>query len=51
MSKAEMRKVYLDLMQKYAPDKVNHLSEEFQKMAHEKCVKFNWAWEVIKINH
>ena len=48
MSKAEIRKVYLDLMQKYAPDKVSHLSTEFQKMAHEKCVKFNWAWEKLK---
>jgi len=48
MSKAEIRKAYFDLMQKYAPDKVAHLSEEFQKMAHEKSVKFNWAWETLK---
>lgn len=48
MSKAEIRKAYLKLMGQYAPDHVSHLSEEFQKMAHEKCVAFNLAWERIK---
>lgn len=48
MSKAEIRKVYLKLMSQYAPDHVSHLSEEFQKMAHEKCIAFNLAWEKIQ---
>jgi len=48
MKKSEIRQVYLDLMLQYAPDRVAHLSKEFQKMAHEKCVVFNLAWEKIK---
>jgi DnaJ-domain-containing protein 1 len=48
MSLTEIRKAYLRLMNQYAPDHVSHLSEEFQKMAHEKCVAFNLAWEKIR---
>lgn len=48
MSAADIRKAYLKKMTEYAPDYVSHLSEEFQKMAHEKCVEFNLAWEKIK---
>ena len=48
MPKAEIRKAYLKCVSEYAPDKVAHLSAEFQKMAHEKCVAFNLAWEKIK---
>jgi len=48
MSKDEIRKAYLNLMNQYAPDRVSHLSKEFQKMAHEKCVAFNLAWEKIQ---
>jgi DnaJ-domain-containing protein 1 len=51
MSLNDIRKVYLKLMNEYAPDHVSHLSEEFQKMAHEKCVMFNLAWEQIRKNH
>ena len=32
----EIKKAYFELSQKYHPDKVNHLGEEFLKMAHEK---------------
>ncbi|MDL2268609.1 DnaJ domain-containing protein [Desulfosarcina sp. OttesenSCG-928-G17] len=48
MSKKEIQKAYRKLMQEYAPDHVAHLSKEFQKMAHEKCVAFNLAWEKIQ---
>lgn len=48
MSKAEIRKAYLNLMNQYAPDHVSHLSKEFQDMAHEKCITFNLAWEKIQ---
>ena len=48
MGKVEIRKAYLKLMNQYAPDRVSHLSEEFQKMAHEKCIAFNLAWEQIQ---
>lgn len=48
MNKADIRKVYLKLMQQYAPDHVAHLGKEFQQMAHEKCVAFNLAWEKIQ---
>ena len=48
MSKAEIRKAYLNLMNQYAPDHVSHLSKEFQDMAHEKCIAFNLAWEKIQ---
>jgi DnaJ like chaperone protein len=33
---------------KYHPDKVNHLGEEFRKIADEKFKKVNEAYEKIK---
>ena len=48
MSKGEIKKAYYALLKQYAPDKVSHLAEEFQKRAHEKCIQFNLAWEKIE---
>jgi hypothetical protein len=48
MSFADIKKAYHKLMMSYAPDRVSHLGEEFQRMAHEKCVEFNVAFEKIR---
>lgn len=48
MSKAEIHKAYLRLVSQYAPDRVAHHGKDLQKMAHEKCIAFNLAWEKIR---
>lgn len=39
---------YFEMIKKYHPDKVNHLGYEFQKMAEQKTVEINRAYEYLK---
>ena len=47
-SNEEIKKAYRELVFKYHPDKVQHLGEEFKKIAHEKFVEIKNAYEEIK---
>ena len=47
-SKEEIRSAYKRLVAKYHPDKVQHLGPEFQKLAHEKFVAVQQAYEKLK---
>ncbi len=44
----EVKKAYRKMANKYHPDKVSHLGEDFQKAANEKFQKVNEAYEMIK---
>ena len=44
----EVKKAYRRMANKYHPDKVSHLGEDFQKAANEKFQKVNEAYETIK---
>jgi DnaJ-domain-containing protein 1 len=47
-SREEIRRAYLKLAQKYHPDKVSHLADEFKAIAEEKMKEINGAYEVLK---
>ncbi|MFP4447893.1 MAG: TerB family tellurite resistance protein [Bacteroidales bacterium] len=47
-SDEEIKKAYRKMANKYHPDKVSHLGEDFQKVAHQKFRKVNEAYEKIK---
>ena len=47
-SDEEIKKSYRELVKKYHPDRVAHLGEDFVKMAKEKFVKLQEAYEVIR---
>jgi DnaJ-domain-containing protein 1 len=47
-SRVEIRRAYLDLVQKYHPDKVFHLAGEFQAIAEEKMKEVNAAYDLLK---
>lgn len=47
-SNEEVKKAYRKMANKYHPDKVSHLGEDFQKAAHQKFQKMNEAYEKIK---
>ncbi len=47
-SNEEIKKAYRKMANKYHPDKVSHLGEDFQKIAHQKFQKVNEAYEKIK---
>ncbi len=47
-SKEEIKKAYTRLAAQYHPDKVQHLGEEFRRLAHEKFVAIQKAYEAIK---
>ncbi|MFO8233951.1 MAG: TerB family tellurite resistance protein [Bacteroidales bacterium] len=44
----EIKKAYRKMANKYHPDKVSHLGEDFQKVANQKFRKVNEAYEKIK---
>jgi DnaJ like chaperone protein len=47
-SNEEIKKAYRKMANKYHPDKVSHLGEDFQKVANQKFQKVNEAYEKIK---
>lgn len=46
-SPARVKSAYREMLAKYHPDKVSHLGEEFQKMAHEKALDIQKAYEAL----
>ena len=49
-STEEIKKAYRKLSMKYHPDKVNHLGEEFKKVAEQKMKEINAAYDFFKKN-
>ncbi len=47
----EIKKAYRKLSMQYHPDKVQHLGEEFQKVAEEKMKEINAAYDFFKKQH
>ena len=45
---AEVKKAYRKMANKYHPDKVSHLGDEFQKLAEEKFKSVNDAYQAVK---
>jgi len=43
----EIEHAYKNMLTKYHPDKVAHLGEEFQHIAHEKVIKITKAYEML----
>lgn len=48
ITKKDIKKIYRSLIEKYHPDKVSHLGEEFQKFAHKKSKDINRAYSYFK---
>lgn len=48
LTKKDISKIYRSLIDKYHPDKVSHLGEEFQKFAHKKTKDINKAYAYFK---
>jgi hypothetical protein len=46
-SKEEIKKAYKSLAAQYHPDKVQHLGEDLQKLAHEKFVAIHKAYDQV----
>jgi DnaJ like chaperone protein len=46
-SPEEIKLAYREMLSKYHPDKVSHLGEDFQKIAHEKAVDIQRAYEAL----
>ena len=42
-----MKAAYREIISKYHPDKVAHLGEEYQQMAHEKVIDIQKAYEAL----
>jgi len=49
-SQEEIQAAYRELVQKYHPDKVSHLGEEFQEMAQQKFVEIQDAYDQLMRN-
>jgi uncharacterized membrane protein YkvA (DUF1232 family) len=49
-SKKEVEQAYKKLVAQYHPDKVDHLGQEFQELAHEKMLEIQEAYEVLRRN-
>jgi DnaJ like chaperone protein len=47
-SPEQIRAAYTQLMMKYHPDRVAHLGEEFQRMAHRKTLAITHAYNLLK---
>jgi len=43
----EVKAAYRNMLSKYHPDKVSHLGEDFQKIAHEKALDIQKAYEIL----
>lgn len=48
-SQAEIKKAYRQLANKYHPDKVAHLGDEFQKLAEERFNEIQEAYQTLKL--
>lgn len=48
LTKFEIKRIYKDLIEKYHPDKVSHLGEEFQVYALKKTKDINKAYNYFK---
>jgi uncharacterized membrane protein YkvA (DUF1232 family) len=46
-SPEEIKSAYREMLSKYHPDKVSHLGEDFQKIAHEKAIDIQKAYEAL----
>ena len=46
-SPEEVKAAYREIISKYHPDKVAHLGEEYQQMAHEKVIDIQKAYEAL----
>jgi DnaJ like chaperone protein len=46
-SPEEIKRAYREMLSKYHPDKVNHLGEDFQRLAHGKAVEIMKAYEML----
>jgi hypothetical protein len=46
-SSGEIKHAYREMLAKYHPDKVTHLGEEFQEMAHNKVIEIRKAYEML----
>jgi len=51
VSKHDIKTKYRELVQKYHPDKVSHLGEEFRELAHKKFKQINEAYEYFKAKY
>lgn len=49
-SQEEIRKAYIELVQKYHPDKVFHLADEYKVIAENKTKEINAAYKLLKEN-
>jgi uncharacterized membrane protein YkvA (DUF1232 family) len=47
-TRKEIDRAYRERAAQYHPDKVEHLGEEFQKLAHEKMIEIQRAYESLK---
>jgi len=47
-TKEEIRAAYKKMASQYHPDKVQHLGEDFQRLAHEKFVNIQKAYDKVK---
>ena len=47
----QVKSAYRNLSKQYHPDKVNHLGEEFKKVAEEKMKEINQAYQYLKKRH
>ena len=43
----EVKHAYKEMLAKYHPDKVTHLGEEFQRIAHDKVIDITKAYEML----
>ena len=50
-SQDEIHKAYRELSQKYHPDKVSHLGEEFQELARQRFVEIQAAYDKIHLKN
>jgi len=46
-SPSELKSAYREMLSKYHPDKVSHLGEEFQRIAHEKVIDIKKAYDAL----